>query len=340
MSTQIKHVPTNIITGFLGTGKTSCIQHLLQFKPDNERWAILVNEFGTVGVDATMYQNKHAEEGGVFVREVPGGCMCCVSGLPMQIALNVLLKLSRPHRLLIEPSGLGHPVEVVSMLMSEHYKEVLDIQKILTIIDPRHILDERYFGHPTYQQQLAIADTWVFNKFDRQAQLMHDEVERKLTSLDAHSVNHIHTQFGCIEPDELLGETGFNPANAIQVRQPKNPASEQLPDPVPIPEATGFLKQNRQDEGFHASSWRFQQSWVFSRTQLLEWIKTIRAERIKGVFRTRDEVIGINVVDDQLQIIPFADSAESKLEIISAEVEASWDEDIHRCVISRALESC
>ena len=90
-SSRITAVPTNIITGFLGVGKTSAILHLLRYKPDNERWAVLVNEFGEIGVDGSLLQGRHAEANGVFVREVPGGCMCCTAGLPMQIALNQLL---------------------------------------------------------------------------------------------------------------------------------------------------------------------------------------------------------------------------------------------------------
>lgn len=64
MAPKIAHVSTTIITGFLGTGKTSTIQHLLSFKPKHERWAILVNEFGTVGLDGTLYKSAHQDQGG------------------------------------------------------------------------------------------------------------------------------------------------------------------------------------------------------------------------------------------------------------------------------------
>ena len=55
-TSRIKAVPTNIITGFLGVGKTSAILHLLKSKPNNERWAVLVNEFGEIGVDGSLFQ--------------------------------------------------------------------------------------------------------------------------------------------------------------------------------------------------------------------------------------------------------------------------------------------
>lgn len=101
-------IPTNIITGFLGVGKTSAILNLMKNKPVNERWAVLVNEFGEIGVDGSLIQGNQATQQ-VFIREVPGGCMCCAAGLPMQIALNQLLTEAKPDRLLIEPTGLGHP---------------------------------------------------------------------------------------------------------------------------------------------------------------------------------------------------------------------------------------
>ena len=79
-------IPTNIITGFLGTGKTTSILHLLRHNTGGEKWAVLVNEFGEVGIDGALLT-----PGAFAVKEVPGGCMCCAAGLPTQIALNKLI---------------------------------------------------------------------------------------------------------------------------------------------------------------------------------------------------------------------------------------------------------
>ena len=162
-SHEIHAVPTNIITGFLGVGKTTAILHLLKAKPVNERWAILVNEFGEIGVDGSLFQGQHSEEQDVFIREVPGGCMCCAAGLPMQVALTQLLTRARPDRLLIEPTGLGHPKEVLQVLSTEHYKEVLDLHKILTLVDARKLSDERYRGHNS-RQQIGLVSTRRLSK--------------------------------------------------------------------------------------------------------------------------------------------------------------------------------
>ena len=153
---DIRAIPTNIITGFLGVGKTSTILHLLKSKPNNERWAVLVNEFGEIGIDGALVQGQQTEEQGVFIREVPGGCMCCAAGLPMQIALNQLLAKAKPDRLLIEPTGLGHPKEVLQVLSAEYYQEVLSLQKTLILVDARKLTDSRYTEHETFNQQIAI----------------------------------------------------------------------------------------------------------------------------------------------------------------------------------------
>ena len=114
ISPKISAIPTTLITGFLGVGKTTAILQLLANKPNNENWAVLVNEFGEIGIDSALLAGNSNEQG-VFIREVPGGCMCCASGVPMQVALNQLITKAKPDRLLIEPTGLGHPKEVVAV---------------------------------------------------------------------------------------------------------------------------------------------------------------------------------------------------------------------------------
>lgn len=92
----IFNVPTSIVAGFLGVRKTTAIRNLLNQKPKNERWAALINEFGEIGVVASLIEAGTNTQKEIFLREVPGKCMCCVNELPMQIALNQLLTRVRP----------------------------------------------------------------------------------------------------------------------------------------------------------------------------------------------------------------------------------------------------
>lgn len=129
---------TNLITGFLGSGKTTSILHLLAHKDPNEKWAVLVNEFGEVGIDGALLADS-----GALLKEIPGGCMCCVNGLPMQVGLNTLLRQGKPDRLLIEPTGLGHPKQILDLLTAPVYEPWIDLRATLCILDPRLLLDEK-----------------------------------------------------------------------------------------------------------------------------------------------------------------------------------------------------
>ena len=132
MTTKLKHIPTNIITGFLGVGKTTAILHLLEQKPKDENWAVLVNEFGKIGIDGQIIQNQ-----GAAVKEIPGGCMCCAAGVNMKVGLNALVKEARPDRLLIEPTGIGHPQQILKILSEPPYNELLDMRACISLVDPR-----------------------------------------------------------------------------------------------------------------------------------------------------------------------------------------------------------
>ena len=156
-----------------------------------ERWAVLVNEFGALGIDGALLHGAGGDEGEVIVREVAGGCMCCAGGMPLAVTiaqvspprggvrnplvrravsgggspkgglprggLNApygsaltggsaaapvagrlqLLRQAKPHRLLVEPSGLGHPAGLVDAIRGEHLKTALDLRAVICLVDPR-----------------------------------------------------------------------------------------------------------------------------------------------------------------------------------------------------------
>ena len=123
MNAPLQNITTNIITGFLGVDKTTVILNSLKSKPEHERWSVLVNEAGKIGVDG-----KVTEHSGIAVKQVPGVFMCCAAGLPMQVAVNRLLIETRPHRLLIETSAMGHPRNILKTLAAREHDGVLDVR--------------------------------------------------------------------------------------------------------------------------------------------------------------------------------------------------------------------
>ncbi|VTM69367.1 cobalamin synthesis protein [Escherichia coli] len=93
--------------------------------------------------------------------------MCCVNGLPMQVGLNTLLRQGKPDRLLIEPTGLGHPKQILDLLTAPVYEPWIDLRATLCILDPRLLLDEKSASNENFRDQLAAADIIVANKSDR-----------------------------------------------------------------------------------------------------------------------------------------------------------------------------
>ena len=337
---RIQAVPTNIITGFLGVGKTSAILHLLQSKPEHERWAILVNEFGEIGVDGSLIQGQSSEESGVFIREVPGGCMCCVAGVPMQVALNQLLSQARPDRLLIEPTGLGHPTEVLKVLSDEYYQDVLSIQKIITLVDARQLSDLRYTEHDTFNQQIAIADVIVGNKRDLYQQGDYSRLEQYVHQHGLAKVSILTTQQGAIDITYLAGASGAiaSAPDAHQHYDDHNDDHDEhqhhasVLDDIQIP-AEGYVQAINRGEGFASAGWRFAPDQVFSREKLFAVLISLDAERVKGVFITDQGKFGYNIAGESITETELGECAESRIEIIATQLSDEWGRQLLECVV-------
>ena len=325
---RISAIPTNIITGFLGVGKTSAILHLLKSKPANERWAVLVNEFGEIGIDGSLLQGQRSKNQQVYIREVPGGCMCCTAGLPMQIALNQLLTRAKPHRLLIEPTGLGHPIEVLEALTADYYQDVLSIQKIITLVDARKLTDSRYTEHATFNQQIAIANVIVGNKKDLYQPEHKAQLKAYAKSKASKVVDIIFTEQGQLPIDILDGLIPIS-VHSHHDHQENNTSNNLNNDPIPD---CGFIKAVNQGEGFHSIGWRFDPVKAFCREKLLSFLNSIIAERVKAVFITEDGIYGYNLTSDGLTEVELEDCLESRIEIIASEIYGQWEQQLFACI--------
>ena len=338
-------IPTHIITGFLGVGKTSAILHLLSNKPNHERWAILVNEFGEIGVDGSIFEGQHTQENTVFIKEVPGGCMCCTAGLPMQVALNQLLKKAKPDRLFIEPTGLGHPKEVLQSLTSDAYRDVIALQKVLTLVDARKLSDTRYTEHATFNQQIAIADIVVGNKQD----LYQDGDKNALIAYAGeHGIPEAHvffTQHGDITAIDLIGPTAAIKPKSHPDHDHDHDHShshshkdDHLDNSAPlfsdeaIPEC-GYIKAINKGEGFHSIGWRFSPSKQFNHQKIISFLKGINAERMKAVLITDNGEFTYNLTSDALAEQALNDCKESRIEIITTDINDNWEAQLMACLI-------
>lgn len=314
-------LPTNIITGFLGVGKTTVIRHLLNQKPADENWAILVNEFGEVGIDGALLREQEGRAGGISVKEIPGGCMCCVAGLPMQVGLTQLLRSGTFGRLIIEPTGLGHPLEVLQTLTNS-FTEVLEIKACLTLVDPRHFSSERHLQNDTFTQQLEVADALVFNKMD----LSNNE------SLEA--MNQYLQKSGLDQRPQVKIAHGELPLNWLNLEHcayaPLPQASHHHPSNYPAanlqtPSAEQpIVSKQHQGQGYYSAGWVIHPAKIFVLSSLFNWLHGLECDRLKAVLITDQGIMALNLADGVLKIIEMDECDDSRLEIIHHQ-PLDWD---------------
>ena len=156
-----KRIPTNVVTGFLGVGKTTAIRHLLKSKPVDEQWAVLVNEFGEVGIDGALLQANDD-----MVTQVAGGCTCCKVQSLSRVALQHLIDEHKPDRLIIEPTGLAMPKQIMEMLGTEEFLAQLEVQAMVCLVDPYFFKDESFLNMEACADQIAMADVVIATKAD------------------------------------------------------------------------------------------------------------------------------------------------------------------------------
>ncbi len=329
----ISRVPTNIITGFLGVGKTTAIRKLLTNKPQKERWAILVNEFGEVGIDSNLFSENADSQDGVTISQVPGGCMCCTNGLPIQMALSLLLAKSKPHRLLIEPTGLGHPKEVLTMLSRDYYREVLDVRATLSLVDARKLQDSRYTNNDTFNQQLEVAEVIIANKSDlyetHDFPALLNYVEKKFPA-DSKLIYQV--QHGAVDMDWL--KVSASDKNFVS---PKENSLKELPSTLPPSleaPADGFISAENSGEGFFSKGWIFNADMPFKIEKLISLVHGVEAERLKGVFVTNKGFIALNKVDSMVTQLNLNALNDSRIEVISGRIDTleGIEEELLTCL--------
>lgn len=315
-------IPTNIITGFLGVGKTTAVTHLLRHKPTGETWSVLVNEFGEIGIDGAMLKSVNAH-----VREVPGGCICCVAGLPMKIALNMMIATTKPDRILIEPTGLGHPEEIINTLTGEYYDTVLDLRATITLVDPRKLMDERYTSNANFQDQLAVADVLVANKTDCCNPQDRENFERLVQTFDPPKHVSAWVEQGALDAGWLDLPRISRAVNNPQHHQKNllSPQREFYNSAIQLPPDKDFLRRDNQGQGYYSCGWLFRPDWEFDFNLLfllMTGLSVVRAKAVMNtsqgvhVFNSENGVLSVNQLDQSLA----GDILDSRLELIDDQV--------------------
>jgi G3E family GTPase len=326
-------IPVNLITGFLGVGKTTAVRHLLATHTPDEKWAVLVNEFGEVGVDGALL----AEQGAV-VQEVAGGCLCCVAAPAFTTGLNRVIRQHRPDRILIEPSGLGHPAQVLDTLSGPLYADTLAVHATVCLMDARHLSSPRHREHQNFQDQIHLSDILVANKADLYTaddfQAFEDFAAQLIPAKD---------KIACVERGMVdtawldLGrsdgrQAAFPEAHAFLVE------SDAARSPAPGQNAGDWLLIEGGGDGYRRAGWIIRQDSPWSAQMLESFIGELRVERKKGLFLTDRGWLAVNQTDWSPTAAP--EDARSRLELINPEplLAARIDSELRELACQGTLE--
>jgi len=161
MSQQNAPTPVTVLTGYLGAGKTTLLNRILT-EPHGKRFAVIVNEFGEVGIDNDLIVESDED-----VFEMNNGCICCtVRDDLIRIIEGLMRRPGRFDGILIETTGLADPAPVAqTFFVDEDVRSKTRLDSIISVVDAKHLLGEIDRAHEA-QEQLAFADTIILNKTD------------------------------------------------------------------------------------------------------------------------------------------------------------------------------
>jgi cobalamin biosynthesis protein CobW len=220
-------IPVTIVTGFLGSGKTTLIRHVLEHA-HGKRLALIVNEFGDVGVDGAILKScgidACPEEN---IVELANGCLCCTVADDFVPAIEALLGRSpRPEHIIIETSGLALPKPLVKAFDWPDIRTKLTVDGVIAVVDGAAVADGRFADDPArlaaqrqadtavdhdnpleevYEDQLLCADLVVLNKADLMTAETAHRVTGEIRRTVQRAVKVVETREGRIDPAILLG---------------------------------------------------------------------------------------------------------------------------------------
>ncbi|MCZ2088964.1 MAG: cobalamin biosynthesis protein CobW [Burkholderiales bacterium] len=224
-------IPTTIVTGFLGAGKTTLLRHLLTHA-GGRRIAVIVNEFGALGIDGELLrgcgvgcEEVGAPEGRLF--ELANGCLCCtVQEEFYPVMAQLAERREQIDHLVIETSGLALPKPLVQAFQWPGIRPVFTVDAVVTVVDAPAVAEGRFADDPAavdaqrradaeldhesplaelFEDQLAVADLVVLNKTDVLQPGALPAVESGVRAEARPGVKLLHARHGALDPALLLG---------------------------------------------------------------------------------------------------------------------------------------
>jgi len=197
-------IPVTVLTGYLGAGKTTLLNRILS-EPHGKKYAVIVNEFGEIGIDNDLVVNSDEE-----IFEMNNGCICCtVRGDLIRIIEGLVRRKGKFDAIIVETTGLADPAPVAqTFFMDEAVGEKTKLDAVVTVADAKWLKD-RLKDAPEAKNQIAFADVILVNKTDLVSEPELQEIEARIRGINPYAKLH-RTQRSQIALDQVLDRKAFD----------------------------------------------------------------------------------------------------------------------------------
>ena len=279
-------IPVNVLTGYLGAGKTTLLNRILS-EDHGRRYAVIVNEFGEIGIDGDLILRADEE-----LFEMNNGCVCCTVRGDLIRTLHGLLQRSRTDgrpfdAIIVETTGLADPGPVAQTFFVDPVLQagtVLD--SITTVVDAAHI-ERRLDDSREAVEQIAFADQIVLNKTELATEGQLVAIEARLRRINPLAPIH-RTRRARVALDEVLGRGSFDLARIVLL-EPQFLAGPQGPGPQPHvhDEHCGHDRMGGHAHGDGVSSVSLSSRQPLDQAALSQWLEALVAQQGQSILRLK-----------------------------------------------------
>jgi G3E family GTPase len=204
-------IPVTVLTGYLGAGKTTLLNRILT-EPHGQRFAVIVNEFGEIGIDNDLVVSADEE-----VFEMNNGCICCtVRGDLVRIIAGLLRRRTKFDAIIVETTGLADPAPVAqTFFMDDTVGAKARLDAVVTVADAKWLKD-RLKDAPEAKSQIAFADVILLNKVDLVTAEELRDVEARIRAINPYAKLH-RTERSRVAIADVLGRNAFDLDRILEI---------------------------------------------------------------------------------------------------------------------------